>query len=182
MSKIGKSPIPVIDKTQVIIDQKLVTVTGPKGTLSVTLRPEIKAGIENGQVIVTRNNDSIMSKSLHGLSRSLIANMIQGVNQGFEKKLKVIGTGFRAKIEGKDLILTVGFSHPVKVTPPEGIEFTVKDSSLITVAGIDKQLVGQVAAKLRDIKKPDPYKGKGIRYEKEIVRKKAGKAAKTAAA
>ena len=179
MSKIGKKPIEIPQSFKIRRENEKLYLTGPKGELSISIRPELVLVNEKNQIILKRKNDSKLAKSLHGLTRTLINNMVLGLTDGFSKKLKIIGTGFRAKIENKELILSVGFSHPVKIIPPAGIEFNVKDNLLITISGADKQLVGEVAAKIRQVKPPDPYKGKGIRYIDEIVRKKAGKAAKT---
>ena len=142
------------------------------------MRPEIKVEIKDGQILVSRRKENKRAKSLHGLTRTLIANMVEGVTKGFSKVLELHGTGYRAKMEGKKLVLEVGFSHPVIVEPPEGIEFKLKGEKEIIVSGIDKQQVGNTAAQIRAIKKPEPYKGKGIRYQGEVVRRKAGKAAK----
>lgn len=182
MSKIGQKAITIPQGAQVTVDYNKVTVKGPKGELNQTFRPEIKISVKDGIIEVKRINDSILAKSLHGLSRTLINNMTLGVTEGFSKQLKIVGTGYRAKVENKDLILTVGFSHPVKIVPPAGIEFNVKDNVLITITGYDKQLVGQISATIRNVRPPDPYKGKGLRYIDEVVRKKSGKAAAKAAA
>jgi len=186
MSKIGRKPIIIPDGVEIKIEADLVTVKGPKGELSLPVRPEIKVGLKNEaevkEIVLTRKNNSKMAKSLHGLFRTLLANMVKGVVEGFQKSLKIIGTGYRVNLEGKELVLNLGFSHPVKVKAPAGIDFELKDQQEIIVRGIDKQLVGQVSANLRKVKPPDVYKGKGIRYKNEIVRKKPGKAVKSAAA
>ena len=186
MSKIGKKPILIPEEVEISIEKGSVSVKGPKGSLSIKIRPEIKADLQQKdgkkQLILTRKNNAKLVKSLHGLSRTLIANMIDGVIKGYSKTLKIVGTGYRVQQEGKTLVFSLGFSHPVKMDPPEGIEFTLKGNNQITVSGIDKQLVGQTAADMRQLKKPDAYKGKGIRYINEIVKTKPGKAAKTAAA
>lgn len=181
MSKIGNQPIFIPTGVEVKNEASTLTVKGPKGELSLVLRPEIKAHLnqEKKEIRVTRTNEAKLAKSLHGLSRTLIANMLIGVTEGFQKKLKVMGTGYRAALEGKELVLSVGFSHPLRVQPKEGVEFAVKGSNEIIIKGIDKQLVGEVAAQVRQLKPPDVYKGKGIRYFNELVRKKAGKAVKT---
>ncbi len=185
MSKIEKKPLVIPTGVDVKYQENKVLVKGPKGELSLSLRPEITLKIEekgDRQIFLFRNNDSILSKSLHGLSRSLLANIIKGVTEGYTKALKIIGTGYRARLEGKNLVLTVGFSHPVIVVPKPGIEFEVKGTNQIIVKGIDKQLVGQVAADIRKVRPPDAYKGKGIRYKDEIVKTKPGKTAKIGAA
>lgn len=183
MSRIGKQPIPIPPGVEVILEDRSVTVKGPKGVLTRTLRPEISVRREDSLLRVERKDDSRLAKALHGLSRTLIANMIQGVTEGYQKVLEVHGVGYRAQMVGKKLQLNVGYSHPVEIDPPPGIEFEVgQDPSaripLIYVRGIDKELVGQVAANIRAVRKPEPYKGKGIRYQGEQVRRKAGKSAK----
>ena len=164
MSRIGKNPIAIPAGVDVAIDGQNVTVKGPKGTLSHVVAEPITAKIEDGQVVVERPNDERTSRSLHGLSRTLIANMIIGVTEGYKKDLEITGTGYRVVAKGKDLEFSLGFSHTITVTPPEGIEFTIapKSQTLFTVSGIDKQLVGETAARIRKLKKPEPYKGKGI--------------------
>ena len=159
-----------------------VSVNGPKGELSQDVNPDMQVEVEDGTLTVSRPTDRGQHRALHGLTRSLIANMVEGVTKGFEKRLEIQGVGYRAALSGKDLDLQLGFSHPVKFPAPEGIEFEVPAPNRISVRGIDKQLVGETAARIRRIRKPEPYKGKGIRYEGEYVRKKAGKAAKTAVA
>ena len=178
MSRIGKNPIAIPAGVDVVIDGQNVTVKGPKGTLSHVVAEPITAKIEDGQVIVERPNDERTSRSLHGLSRTLIANMIVGVTEGYKKDLEITGTGYRVVAKGKDLEFSLGFSHTVLVTAPEGIEFTVESQTKFTVAGIDKQLVGETAARIRKLKKPEPYKGKGIHYVGETIRRKVGKAGK----
>lgn len=182
MSRIGKQPISIPEGVTVEQDGAQLVVSGPKGTLKQTVRPEVKVALETGKVLISRKRDDKFSRSLHGLTRALIANLITGVTEGFSKTLKIVGTGYRAKIEGENLVLSVGFSHPVVIGPVEGIKFEVKGDETITISGIDKALVGQIAAKIRAIRPPEPYKGKGIRYEDEIVRKKPGKAGKVGAA
>ena len=162
------------------IDGSRVTVTGPRGTLEQSFRPEMRLVMEDGTVRVERPSDEREHRSLHGLTRTLIANMVEGVTNGFEKRLEIVGVGYRAAIKEAGLELALGFSHPVPFPAPPGIEFEVPAPNRITIRGIDKQLVGEVAANIRKIRKPEPYKGKGIRYEGEYVRKKAGKAAKGA--
>lgn len=185
MSRIGRAPIPIPAGVNVEIADGLITVKGPKGTLSRQLRPEITVTQDNGNLIVNRSGDGKMERSLHGLSRTLVANMVQGVTQGYSKVLEVHGVGYRAQMQGQSLVLQVGYSHPVEVQPRQGIAFEVTQdvntrTPIITVSGIDKVLVGQTAAELRAVKKPEPYKGKGIRYRGEQVRRKAGKSAKAA--
>jgi large subunit ribosomal protein L6 len=183
MSRIGRQPIEIPSGVDVTVgDDAVVTVKGPRGTLSQRLHAEMKIVQEDGTIRVERPSDEGFHRSLHGLTRSLIANMVQGVTNGYEKRLAVVGVGYRAAMKGNDLEVQVGFSHPVTVTAPEGIEFETPTGTSIVVRGNDKQLVGEVAANIRKIRKPEPYKGKGIRYEGEYVRKKAGKAAKTGAA
>ena len=178
MSKIGKVPISIPEGVKVLLENKSVEVSGPKGTLNLKLPKLIKAVLKDKNIEVTRDNDSEKARSLHGLFRSLIANMVQGVCQGYFKTLELSGTGFRASLESGNLKLIVGFSHPVIVKPGKGISFEVKDNIIIKVLGADKYLVGQTAASLRKIKPPDDYKGKGIRYQGEVIKLKPGKAAK----
>lgn len=175
MSRIGKRPIPIPQGVEVKIDGALVEVRGPKGTLSHEVPPEIEVGVSDGQIWVRRKDESRRAKALHGLNRTLIANMVEGVTKGFEKKLEIVGVGYRAALEGKALKLTLGYSHPVIYPTPEGIEISVDNPTSITVRGIDKQRVGQVAAEIRALRPPEPYKGKGIRYAGEEIRRKAGK-------
>jgi large subunit ribosomal protein L6 len=182
MSRIGKKPVEIPTGVEVAVDaNNVVTVKGPRGTLSQTIHTNITVSVQDGTVRVERPDDEGFNRGLHGLSRSLIANMIDGVTKGFEKRLQIIGVGYRAAMKGKDLEVQVGYSHPVLVPQPDGIEFEVPAATSIVVRGNDKQQVGEVAANIRKIRKPEPYKGKGIRYEDEYVRKKAGKAAKGAA-
>ncbi|GAB3601641.1 50S ribosomal protein L6 [Kineococcus gypseus] len=179
MSRIGRLPIPVPAGVDVTIDGPQVTVKGPKGTLSHTLAEPI--GLERtdeGTLQVTRPNDERTSRALHGLSRTLVANMVQGVTQGYEKRLEIVGTGYRVTARGSDLEFALGFSHPVVVKAPEGITFAVENNTRFSVSGIDKQQVGEVAANIRKLRKPDPYKGKGVRYAGEQIRRKVGKAGK----
>jgi large subunit ribosomal protein L6 len=178
MSRIGRLPIPVPSGVDVAIDGQAVSVKGPKGTLSLTVAEPIVVVREDTVLRVTRPNDEGKVRALHGLSRTLIANMVTGVTAGFSKTLEIVGVGYRVAAKGKDLEFSLGFSHPVVVTPPEGITFRVEAPTRFVVEGIDKQQVGEVAANIRKLRKPEPYKGKGIRYEGEKVRKKAGKAAK----
>jgi large subunit ribosomal protein L6 len=182
MSRIGKQPIEIPSGVDVTVgDDAVVTVKGPRGELSQRVHPEMKVVKDEGAVRVERPSDEGFHRSLHGLTRSLIANMVEGVTNGYEKRLAIVGVGYRASMKGKALEVQVGYSHPVTVPAIDGIEFETPTPTQIVVRGNDKQLVGEVAANVRKIRKPEPYKGKGIRYENEYVRKKAGKAAKTAA-
>jgi large subunit ribosomal protein L6 len=179
MSRIGRLPIPVPSGVDVTIDGGAVTVKGPKGTLSHTLAPPItiERG-DDGALQINRPDDERMSRALHGLSRTLVANMVTGVTDGYTKNLEIVGTGYRVQAKGSDLEFALGFSHPVLVTAPEGVTFTVEAPTRFSVSGIDKQKVGQVAANIRRLRRPDPYKGKGVRYQGEHIRRKAGKAGK----
>ncbi len=176
MSRVGQSPIPVAADVQVQIDGQTVTVKGPKGTLRREFHERVKIALDDGELRVERYDDQRQSRALHGLSRALLANMVQGVSEGFQKELSIVGVGYRASLKGKDLELQVGFSHPVVVRAPEGVTFEVPDQTRIIVSGIDKEQVGQVSANIRKVRPPEPYKGKGIRYSDEYVRRKAGKA------
>ena len=178
MSRIGKIPVPVPTGVDVSIDGQTVTVKGPKGTLSHRVAEPITVSAEDGTIAVLRPDDERESKALHGLSRTLIANMVTGVTDGYVKRLEIVGTGYRVTAEGKDLVFALGYSHPVPIKAPEGITFAVEAPTRFSVAGIDKQQVGEVAAKIRKLRKPDPYKGKGVRYAGEVIRRKAGKAGK----
>jgi large subunit ribosomal protein L6 len=180
MSRIGRQPIEIPTGVEIEVDGSRVTVKGPKGTLERTFHPDMRIAREDGIVRVERPSDESLHRALHGLTRTLIANMVEGVTNGFEKRLEIVGVGYRAALKGSDIELAVGFSHTVTVRPPDGIEFEVPAPTRITVRGIDKETVGEVAANIRKIRKPEPYKGKGVRYEGEYVRKKAGKAAKGA--
>jgi large subunit ribosomal protein L6 len=178
MSRIGRQPITVPAGVTAKVDGSDVTVTGPKGTLSLTVADPIVVSAEDGTLVVTRPDDERISRSLHGLTRTLVANMVTGVTQGYEKGLEIVGTGYRVAAKGTDLEFQLGFSHPVLVKAPEGISFQVESPVKFKVQGIDKQKVGEVAANIRKLRKPEPYKGKGVRYEGEVVRRKAGKAGK----
>jgi len=182
MSRIGKQPIAVPAGVTVFAEQGHVSVSGPKGSLEQDVSPRMRVLVDDGTVRVERPSDERDDRALHGLTRTLIANMVEGVTGGFEKRLEIQGVGYRAALRGADLELQLGFSHPVTVPPPAGIEFEVPAANRIVVRGIDKQLVGEVTADIRKLRKPEPYKGKGIRYEGEYVRKKSGKAAKVALA
>jgi large subunit ribosomal protein L6 len=178
MSRIGKLPIPVPSGVEIAIDGQNVTVNGPKGRLSHVLAEPITIAQEDGTLTVARPDDERVSKSLHGLSRTLIANMVVGVTSGYIKNLEIVGTGYRVAARGGDLEFALGFSHPVVITAPEGITFRVDSPTRFAVEGIDKQKVGEVAANIRKLRKPDPYKGKGVRYQGEVIRRKAGKTGK----
>ena len=178
MSRIGKMPIPVPAGVDVTIDGQTVTVKGPKGELTRTFLPCMTITREGDELIVTRPDDTRESKSAHGLTRTLLANMVEGVSKGFSKKLQLVGVGYRAALKGRDLEMQLGYSHPVLVEAPEGITFEVPSQTEIVVSGPSKEQVGQVAANIRKWRKPEPYKGKGIRYEGEYVRRKAGTAGK----
>jgi len=179
MSRIGKKPIDLPQGVEIKVDEKnLVTVKGPMGTLSQQISKEITVEVEDGTINVNRPSDLKKHKSLHGLSRSLVANMVEGVTKGYEKKLEIVGVGYRANKQGNNVVLSLGFSHPVELTAPEGITLEVPSQTEIIVKGIDKQLVGNYAAKIRAYRKPEPYKGKGVRYAGEIIRRKEGKTGK----
>ena len=178
MSRIGKQPVVLPAGVEAKVDGKFVTVKGPKGTLQEELRGPVNVTVEGNEILVTRPNDTRQARELHGLYRTLMANMVEGVTNGYSKTLEIVGTGYRATQKGKGVELALGFSHPVKVEPEEGIEFTVPSQTRIVVSGIDKQRVGEAAANIRKLRKPEPYKGKGIRYQGEVVRRKVGKAGK----
>lgn len=178
MSRIGRLPISVPAGVEVKIEDSLVSVKGPKGTLELTIASPITAVLEENIITVSRPNDERTSRSLHGLTRTLIENLIIGVTAGYEKKLEIVGTGYRVVAKGKDLEFALGFSHPVLIEAPEGITLTVESPTKLSVSGNSKQQVGEVAANIRKLRKPDPYKGKGVRYAGEIIRRKVGKAGK----
>jgi large subunit ribosomal protein L6 len=178
MSRIGRLPVPIPSGVDVAIDGQAVTVNGPKGTLALTVAEPITVVQEDSVIRVTRPSDEGKVRALHGLSRTLIANMVTGVTQGFSKTLEIVGVGYRVQAKGKDLEFSLGFSHPVLITPPEGITFRVEAPTRFVVEGIDKQLVGETAARIRKLRKPDPYKAKGVRYQGEVIRRKVGKAGK----
>ena len=177
MSRVGKNPILVPSGVKVEIDNNEVTVSGPKGELKREVHPSLKVETSENRIFVSRSSNSKFHKSLHGLSRALIANMVEGVIHGYKKALEIQGIGYKAELIGKKLNLSLGFSHPILFSPPEGIKIDLQSPSKIMVSGMDKELVGLVAAKIRSFRPPEPYKGKGIRYEGEVVRKKAGKTA-----
>lgn len=179
MSRVGKKPILIPENVEVKIEGQKVIIKGPKGELSREIRPEIKVEVKGSQIFVLPKEETKKTKAFWGLTRTLLANMIKGVTEGYEKKLEIEGLGFKALVEGEDLKLLVGFTHPVKIKAPQGISFRVTRNE-ITVSGIDKEKVGLVAAMIRKVKPPEPYKGKGIRYQGEIVRRKVGKRAATA--
>jgi large subunit ribosomal protein L6 len=178
MSRIGRLPIAVPSGVNVDIDGHHVTVTGPKGTLQRNLHPEIGVAREGDRVIVTRPSEAKTHKQLHGLTRTLVNNMVVGVTSGYRKGLEITGVGYRAALVGRKLQLNLGYSHPIEIDPPDGVAFEVENPTHLAVVGIDKELVGEVAARVRATRKPEPYKGKGVRYAGEQVRRKAGKAGK----
>jgi large subunit ribosomal protein L6 len=178
MSRIGKRPITIPSKVNVTIDGSRVAVKGPKGELSRVLPTAVTVEQEGETLLVKRRDDSRPSRQLHGLSRTLVANMVEGVSQGFQRRLEIQGVGYRAQVQGRNLILTVGYSHPVQIEPPEGVQLAVENNTNVIVSGFNKELVGNIAAKIRAVRPPEPYKGKGIRYAGEAVRRKAGKAGK----
>ena len=178
MSRIGVTPVEIPDKVNVDIQGDLIKATGPLGSLEVKLQPVIKVEKKDNKLVVKRVNEERKTRALHGLSRTLVYNIVTGVSKGFEKKLEIQGVGYKAALEGKNLNLSLGYSHPVKIEPPEGIEIKVEGNNKITVFGANKQLVGDIAALIRSKRPPEVYKGKGIRYAGEYVRRKAGKAGK----
>jgi large subunit ribosomal protein L6 len=177
MSRIGRAPIPIPDGVEVDIAGQNVVVKGPKGELRHTVVEPIRVDREDGQLVVTRPTDRGPHRALHGLSRTLVANMVEGVSNGFERQLEIVGVGYRAQLRGASLEMAVGYSHPVTIEPPEGISFEVPAPTQVVVRGIDKQAVGEIAAKIRSVRPPEPYKGKGVRYAGEAVRRKVGKRA-----
>jgi large subunit ribosomal protein L6 len=176
MSRIGNKPVAIPDKVTVTVDGNTVKVKGPKGELSQEFRPEMKVRVEDGMVLVERPSDDKPVRALHGLTRALIANMVQGVTGGYRKALEIVGVGYKAEKKGKNLVLTVGYSHQVNYPEPTGINISTTSPTVVVIEGMDKQKVGQVAAEIRSVRPPEPYKGKGIRYQGEQVRRKAGKA------
>lgn len=178
MSRIGKNPISIPAKVQIAIDGSNIAIKGPKGELSHVLPAAVTVEQEGETLLVKRRDESRSARQLHGLSRTLVANMVQGVSEGFQRRLEIQGIGYRAQVQGRNLTLTVGYSHPVQIAPPEGIQLAVESNTNVIVSGFDKELVGNIAAKIRDVRPPEPYKGKGIRYAGEVVRRKAGKAGK----
>ena len=178
MSRIGRLPIPVPSTVDVTIDGRIVTVTGPKGVLTRSLHPDMAVSREDTNLVVTRPTEQKTHKQLHGLTRTLVNNMVVGVTDGYRKGIEITGVGYRAVLVGRKLTLNLGYSHPIEINPPEGISFEVENPTRLSVVGIDKELVGQIAAKVRATRKPEPYKGKGVRYAGEVIRRKAGKAGK----
>jgi large subunit ribosomal protein L6 len=178
VSRIGKRPVVIPDKVTVTIADRQVTVKGPKGELSRVLPTGVVVSKEENTVVITRADESRLARERHGLCRTLVANMVEGVSQGFTRKLEIQGVGYRAQVQGRNLVLSLGFSHPVEMVPPEGIQFAVEANVNVTVSGIDKELVGNLAANIRSKRPPEPYKGKGVRYAGEAVRRKAGKTGK----
>ncbi|MEO3754852.1 50S ribosomal protein L6 [Streptomyces sp. B6B3] len=179
MSRIGKQPIQIPSGVDVTIDGRTVAVKGPKGSLSHTVATPIEVNRdEEGAILVTRPNDENKNRALHGLSRSLVANMVTGVTEGYVKRMEINGVGYRVQAKGSNLEFSLGYSHPILVEPPEGITFRVETPTRFTVEGIDKQKVGEIAAQIRKLRKPDPYKAKGVKYEGEVIRRKVGKAGK----
>ena len=179
MSRIGKNPVVIPSGVKIALDKNVLTVSGPKGELKRSIHWDMKLEISEDGVSVTRPSDNKLHRSLHGTTRANIQNMVLGVSEGFSRSLEMVGVGYKAELVGRLLLLNIGFSHPVAFVPPEGVEFTVTSATAFSVSGIDKQLVGQVAAKVRAIRPPEPYKGKGIKYAGEYVRRKAGKTAKS---
>jgi large subunit ribosomal protein L6 len=178
MSRIGKRPIPIPAKVSVTIDGQYISVKGPKGELSRTLPEGVTVTQNDNEVSVQRRDDSRLARERHGLCRTLVANMVEGVSSGFQRRLEIQGIGYRAQVQGKNLNLSLGYSHPVVFEPPSGIDFAVENNTNVIVSGIDKELVGNVAARIRASRPPEPYKGKGVRYAGEYIRRKAGKAGK----
>lgn len=178
MSRIGKRPITIPNKVTVTLDGSQILVQGPKGELSRDLPSAVIVEQEDSTLLVKRRDDSRTSRQLHGLSRTLVANMVEGVSQGFQRRLEIQGVGYRAQVQGRNLVLNMGYSHPVEIKPPDGIQFAVENNVNVIVSGYDKEVVGNTAAKIRSVRPPEPYKGKGIRYAGEVVRRKAGKAGK----
>jgi large subunit ribosomal protein L6 len=178
MSRIGKLPIPVPGGVEVTLTGSHITVTGSRGTLERSLPPSMIIDVTDGVISVRRPTETTTHRSLHGLTRTLVANMVEGVSQGFTRQLDLVGVGFRAAKQGSDLVLTLGYSHPIRYTPPDGVTIDVPTPTQITVSGTNKEIVGQVAAKIRSFRKPEPYKGKGVMYRGEVIRRKAGKSGK----
>ena len=178
MSRIGKNPVPIPDKVNVTLDGLAVTVKGPKGELKRTLPTGVSVSQVDNSIVVAPTSTKRTSRERHGLCRTLVANMVIGVSQGYSKKLEIVGVGSRAQVKGKTLVVSAGYSHPVEMVPPEGITFTVENNTNVTVSGTDKELVGNEAAKIRAIRPPEPYKGKGIKYAGERILRKAGKSGK----
>jgi large subunit ribosomal protein L6 len=178
MSRIGRLPITIPSGVDVAIDGRRITVKGPKGTLTRELHPDMTVRQDDGRIVVERPTEQKVHKQLHGLTRTLVANMVEGVSNGYRKGLEITGVGYRAALVGSKLQLNLGYSHPIEIDPPAGISFEVENPTRLAVVGIDKELVGEIAAKVRSTRKPEPYKGKGVRYAGERIRRKAGKAGK----
>jgi large subunit ribosomal protein L6 len=178
MSRIGNKPIPLPKAVSIEIDGTVVRVKGPKGSLEQTMRPEIAIKQEEGQILVTRPSEDKMHRSLHGLTRTLISNMVTGVTDGFTRTMEIAGVGYRVAKDGNALVFSLGFSHPVRIEPPTGVTFNVETPTRFTISGIDKQVIGEQAAQIRKLRPPEPYKGKGITYQGERIRRKAGKTGK----
>ncbi|MBM5802876.1 MAG: 50S ribosomal protein L6 [Cyanobacteria bacterium K_DeepCast_35m_m2_155] len=178
MSRIGKSPIPIPDKVSVSLNGLAVTVKGPKGELSRTLPDGVEIAQDGNTLVVSPSNSSRRSRERHGLCRTLVANMVEGVSQGYIRKLEIVGVGYRAAVQGKKLVVSAGYSHQIEMVPPDGVTFAVENNTSVSVSGADKELVGNEAAKVRAIRPPEPYKGKGIKYEGERILRKAGKTGK----
>jgi large subunit ribosomal protein L6 len=177
VSRVGALPIKLADGVEIKVGKQEVAVKGPKGSLSRDIHPQMKVEVSGGQVTVQRPSDSKQFKSLHGLYRTLINNMVVGVTEGFQKKLEIVGVGYKGEMKNNKLVLQLGYSHPIVLTPPEGITIEVDGGTRLSISGIDKELVGKVAAKIRSFRPPEPYKGKGVKYEDEHIRRKAGKTA-----
>lgn len=178
MSRIGKEPVAITEGVKITLgDENEITVKGPKGELTRKFHPVMKFEMEEDKILVTRPDDAKQNKALHGLSRSLLYNMVQGVSQGYSRDLEIVGIGYKSELKGRNLLMTLGYSHPILFVPPEGVEVTInnKQGTELTISGVDKEIVGDSAAKIRSFKKPEPYKGKGIRYKDEYVPRKAGK-------
>jgi len=178
MSRIGKKPVTIPSGTKVEVDGNTLTVSGTKGKLTRTFRPEVSLVLEGNSLVVNRRGDAKLERALHGLSRTLVFNMVEGVTNGFTKSLELVGVGYRCQLQGQKLVIQVGYSHPVEIEAPQGIEIAVEGTTKVHVKGADKQLVGDVAAKIRSVREPEPYKGKGIKYSFEKIRRKAGKSGK----
>lgn len=178
MSRIGKRPITIPQKVAITINGQHVTVKGPKGELSRTLPAEVEVTQEGETLLVVRRNESRVARQRHGLSRTLVANMVEGVSQGFQRRLEIQGVGYRAQVQGRNLVLNVGYSNPVQIAPPDGIQLAVENNTNVLVSGIDKEIVGNIAARIRAVRPPEPYKGKGIRYAGEVIKRKVGKSGK----
>lgn len=175
MSRIGRKPISLPAGVEIKTENNIITVKGPKGLLSQSIHKDITIEQQDNELLVTRPSDAKRHRAMHGLTRALVANMVTGVTTGFEKRLEMVGVGYRAQMQGNKLVLNIGYSHPIEIDPPQGVEFEVPAVTRVTVKGIDKQLVGNTAADIRALRKPEPYKGKGVRYENEVVKRKAGK-------